>query len=153
MCRLSIKALRHYDDAKLLVPARTDANGYRYYDRSQARQAISIALMRSLDLPLQTIREAVRAPTHRAVAVMRLLHLAFDLETNTFAETASFNHGEPPVHPRCGLPSGESQGSSWRGERCRSGEERARRRPQKTLAAITIAASSPSAGAMRAAIP
>jgi len=39
-CRLSVKALRHYDELGLLRPARIDvATGYRYYDRPQAPAA------------------------------------------------------------------------------------------------------------------
>ena len=57
-CRLSVKALRHYDDLGLLRPARIDAaTGYRYYDRRQAPAAIAVALLRSLDVALPAIRE------------------------------------------------------------------------------------------------
>jgi DNA-binding transcriptional MerR regulator len=57
-CRLSVKALRHYDELGLLRPARIDvATGYRYYDRRQAPAAIAIALLRSLDVALPAIRE------------------------------------------------------------------------------------------------
>jgi len=43
-CRLSIKALRHYDELGLLRPAFIDArSGYRYYGREQARTAIAMA--------------------------------------------------------------------------------------------------------------
>jgi DNA-binding transcriptional MerR regulator len=57
-CRLSVKALRHYDELGLLRPERADpATGYRWYHRRQAPVAIAIALLRSLDVPLPTIRE------------------------------------------------------------------------------------------------
>jgi DNA-binding transcriptional MerR regulator len=62
-CRLSVKALRHYDDLGLLRPERVDAaTGYRYYHRRQAPVAIAIAVLRSLDVPLPVIRELL-APT------------------------------------------------------------------------------------------
>ena len=49
-CRLSIKALRHYDDVDLLKPAFIDPNnGYRYYSVEQGRDAVLIAMLRSLD--------------------------------------------------------------------------------------------------------
>lgn len=67
LCRLSVKALRHYDETKLLLPAHVDPNGYRYYDRSQARRAIAIAMLRSLDLPLPTIRTILSASDDPAV--------------------------------------------------------------------------------------
>jgi DNA-binding transcriptional MerR regulator len=67
-CRLGIKALRHYDELGLLRPVRVDASGYRYYARSQARAAIAIALLRSLDVPLVAIRDILRAGDPGAVA-------------------------------------------------------------------------------------
>lgn len=63
-CRLSVKALRHYDELGLLRPATVDrATGYRYYRRSQVRTAITIALLRSLRVPLPTIHEILAAKT------------------------------------------------------------------------------------------
>lgn len=57
-CRLSVKALRHYDELGLLRPDHVDlGTGYRYYDRAQAPVAIAIALLRSLDVPLPAIRD------------------------------------------------------------------------------------------------
>jgi DNA-binding transcriptional MerR regulator len=62
LSRLSVKALRRYDAEGLLPPARVDpATGYRYYRRDQVRAATSIALLRSLDVPLATIRELLAA--------------------------------------------------------------------------------------------
>jgi DNA-binding transcriptional MerR regulator len=56
LCRLSVKQLRHYAELGLLQPAHVDpATGYRYFRRDQAREALSIGLLRSLDLPLATI--------------------------------------------------------------------------------------------------
>lgn len=57
-CRLSVKALRHYDELGLLRPEHVDVvTGYRYYHRRQASTAIAIALLRSLDVPLPVIRD------------------------------------------------------------------------------------------------
>jgi len=56
--RLSIKALRLYDELGVLVPARVDeASGYRYYDVAQLEAARLVAMLRQLDFPLATIRE------------------------------------------------------------------------------------------------
>lgn len=56
LCRLSVKQLRHYDELGLLRPAEVDPHtGYRYYRRGQARDALSISLLRSLDVPLPAI--------------------------------------------------------------------------------------------------
>jgi DNA-binding transcriptional MerR regulator len=62
LSRLSAKALRRYDAEGLLPPAHVDPDtGYRYYRREQVRAAAAIALLRSLDVPLATIREIVAA--------------------------------------------------------------------------------------------
>ncbi len=56
--RLSIKALRLYDELGVLVPARVDeASGYRYYDVAQLESARLVAMLRQLDMPLAEIRE------------------------------------------------------------------------------------------------
>ncbi|MEV4257278.1 MerR family DNA-binding transcriptional regulator, partial [Spirillospora sp. NPDC049652] len=56
LCRLSVKRLRHYDDLGLLSPAHVDpVSGYRYYRPAQARDALAIGLLRTLDVPLPVI--------------------------------------------------------------------------------------------------
>jgi DNA-binding transcriptional MerR regulator len=56
--RLSVKALRLYDELGVLVPARVDeASGYRYYDVAQLEAARAVAMLRQLDLSLAAIRE------------------------------------------------------------------------------------------------
>ncbi|MGW3150763.1 MerR family transcriptional regulator [Streptomyces sp. NPDC001177] len=68
LCRLSVKQLRHYDEMGLLVPVRVDAAScYRYYAPEQARDALTIVLLREMDLPLAVIAQALAAePEHRA---------------------------------------------------------------------------------------
>jgi effector-binding domain-containing protein len=54
--RLSVKALRHYDELGLLRPAYVDpSSGYRYYRPAQANQAEAIRILRSVELPLEEI--------------------------------------------------------------------------------------------------
>ena len=56
--RLSIKALRLYDELGVLVPARVDeASGYRYYDVGQVDEARLVVMLRQLQLPLAAIRD------------------------------------------------------------------------------------------------
>jgi DNA-binding transcriptional MerR regulator len=56
--RLSVKALRLYDELGVLIPARVDReSGYRYYDDTQLDTARLVAMLRQLDVPLATIRE------------------------------------------------------------------------------------------------
>lgn len=62
LTRLSVKQLRSYDALGLLAPARVEQrSGYRFYHPRQARTAITIGLLRSLDVPLETIRELLVA--------------------------------------------------------------------------------------------
>ncbi|HMJ14137.1 MAG TPA: MerR family transcriptional regulator, partial [Polyangiaceae bacterium] len=61
-CRLSIKALRHYDEQGLLRPAHVDPQtGYRYYTRGQAREAVLIGMLRSLGIGVPAVREILNA--------------------------------------------------------------------------------------------
>jgi len=59
---LSIKALRAYHEAGILVPARVDpATGYRAYLPSQLTDAAVLRRLRALDLPLSDVGEILRA--------------------------------------------------------------------------------------------
>ena len=56
--RLSLKALRLYDERGVLVPARVDqASGYRYYDPAQLDEARLVVMLRQLQLPLAAVKE------------------------------------------------------------------------------------------------
>ncbi|MEV4279092.1 MerR family transcriptional regulator [Actinoplanes xinjiangensis] len=58
MSRLSIKALRFYDEQGLLAPAWVDPrSGYRYYLRAQAARAEAIRVLRTVDMPVGEIRD------------------------------------------------------------------------------------------------
>lgn len=72
LCRLSVKQLRHYDEVGLLTPARVDpATGYRYYRRDQVRDAMAIALLRTLDVPLGAIAEVLGGDEEARAAALR----------------------------------------------------------------------------------
>jgi DNA-binding transcriptional MerR regulator len=60
--QLSVKALRAYHEAGILVPARVDpGTGYRSYHSTQLTDAAVILRLRALDLPLPRVREVVHA--------------------------------------------------------------------------------------------
>lgn len=65
--RLSVKALRLYDEIGLLVPEYVDeSNGYRYYGPAQTVRAEAIRLLRSVDMPLEEIGRVLNsAPEKR----------------------------------------------------------------------------------------
>jgi DNA-binding transcriptional MerR regulator len=56
--RLSLKALRLYDELGVLVPSRVDqVSGYRYYGTAQLGEARLVVMLRQLQLPLAAIKE------------------------------------------------------------------------------------------------
>lgn len=60
---LTIKALRHYDERGLLVPAQVDPdNRYRTYAGSQLRDAVMIKALRDAGVPVDTVRRALSEP-------------------------------------------------------------------------------------------
>ncbi|HEY1295926.1 MAG TPA: MerR family transcriptional regulator [Chloroflexota bacterium] len=59
---LSIKTLRAYHEAGILVPAQVDRwTGYRMYTADQLADAAIVRRLRSLDLPLEQVREVLHA--------------------------------------------------------------------------------------------
>ena len=63
MTYLSVKALRHYHDVGVLVPATVDpGSGYRGYDTGQVTAAQVIRRLRDLGMPLDSIRTVLLAP-------------------------------------------------------------------------------------------
>lgn len=72
---LGIKALRHYDEVGLLVPAAVDGDtGYRLYSAGQVAQAEAIGRLRRLDMPLDEIRTALAADGPEALREVLLVH-------------------------------------------------------------------------------
>ena len=70
--RLSVKALRLYEQHALLTPHTVDDhNGYRYYHPDQLARAQLIARLREIDVPLERVGSVLAAEDH-AEAVRRL---------------------------------------------------------------------------------
>jgi DNA-binding transcriptional MerR regulator len=75
MTRLSVKALRRYDQLGLLVPALVDpSSSYRYYTYSQANRAEAIRILRRLDMPLEQIRELLESDDAAVAAKLLQVH-------------------------------------------------------------------------------
>jgi DNA-binding transcriptional MerR regulator len=67
--RLSLKALRLYDERGVLVPSRVDqASGYRYYGTAQLDEARLVVMLRQLQLPLAEIKELLACDPADAAA-------------------------------------------------------------------------------------
>ncbi|HEY7735933.1 MAG TPA: helix-turn-helix domain-containing protein [Candidatus Limnocylindrales bacterium] len=74
---LSIGALRHYDELDLLRPARIDPEtGYRSYRWTQLDPARTIARLRELELPLDSIREVLATDDPERRATILATHRA-----------------------------------------------------------------------------
>jgi DNA-binding transcriptional MerR regulator/predicted transcriptional regulator YdeE len=71
-CRLSVKALRHYDEEQLLRPAHVDErSGYRYYTGEQVLDAVTIGMLRGLGIGIPTIRRFLAGGTVERSAILR----------------------------------------------------------------------------------
>jgi DNA-binding transcriptional MerR regulator len=80
LTRLSLKALRLYDQLGILRPVHTDQQtGYRYYSPDQVTAARQIRTLREMDMPLATIRRVLAVlPVSQAQAEM-LVHQHLEL--------------------------------------------------------------------------
>src|SRR5919199_3233571 len=60
--RLSMRALRLYEQRGVLKPVRVDPhNGYRWYAERQLAVARLVGLLRSLDMPLAQVADVISA--------------------------------------------------------------------------------------------
>jgi DNA-binding transcriptional MerR regulator len=72
---VGVKALRHYDEVGLLVPAAVDdETGYRFYSLDQVDRAEAIRLLRRLDMPLEEIRSTLAAEDPVALRAALVSH-------------------------------------------------------------------------------
>jgi DNA-binding transcriptional MerR regulator len=70
---LSVKALRHYDEKGVLVPADVDErSSYRRYSEAQVRAGVVIRALRDAGMPLSEVSEAIESgQTEAALAAQR----------------------------------------------------------------------------------
>lgn len=84
LTHLSVRTLRRYHDAGLLVPATVDpTTGYRYYSADQIPTAQVIHRLRELDVPLAAVRRILGAPdpdTRAALVADHLTRLETELD-------------------------------------------------------------------------
>jgi DNA-binding transcriptional MerR regulator len=72
---VGVKALRHYDEVGLLVPAAVDnETGYRFYSSDQVDRAEAIRSLRRLDMPLDEIRSTLAAEDPAALRAALVSH-------------------------------------------------------------------------------
>jgi DNA-binding transcriptional MerR regulator len=76
MTYLSVKALRYYHDVGLLEPALVDPDtGYRHYAVDQVGTAQAIRRFRDLEMPIEEVRQLLRAPDEASRNRAILFHL------------------------------------------------------------------------------
>ncbi|MGW0809865.1 MerR family transcriptional regulator [Nonomuraea sp. NPDC002799] len=100
LSRLSVKQLRHYDEIGLLRPAHVDdQTGYRYYRASQARQALSIGLLRSMDVPLPIVAQVLAGTPAALASVRDDLEAELDRRRHTLASLEQVMRQGLPATP------------------------------------------------------
>jgi DNA-binding transcriptional MerR regulator/quercetin dioxygenase-like cupin family protein len=84
MSGVSARTLRFYDETGLLKPARTGANGYRYYEEPQLLTLQQILFYRELGFGLQQIRQIVgRADFQQTAALESHRRVLYDTLART----------------------------------------------------------------------
>jgi len=87
MTRLSIKALRLYDQLGILQPRHVDPqSGYRYYEPDQLPGARMIRVMREMDMPLATIRQVLAALDHSSTEAEALVNEYVQMREKQFEQ-------------------------------------------------------------------
>jgi DNA-binding transcriptional MerR regulator len=105
MTHLSIKALRHYHDVGVLVPAAIDpSSGYRFYRTDQVPVAQVVRRFRDLGMPLEDIKAVLRAAdpavrTDIIVAHLNRMQLQLSQIQGAVASLQALLDGPPPPIP------------------------------------------------------
>ena len=103
MTYLSVKALRHYHELGLLVPAEIDpVSGYRFYRPNQVGTAQVIRRFRDLGMPLDDVKAVLEAPdvtVRNAIIVEHLRRVERQLEQAQAAATSLRQLLEQPPQP------------------------------------------------------
>ena len=65
LCRVSVRALRHYEKIGLVVPEIIDrSTGYRYYSVGQMQKMAAVKSFQSMGFSLSEIKELYEDSTH-----------------------------------------------------------------------------------------
>lgn len=80
---LTSRTLRHYEQIGLLTPARVAANGYRFYGEAELARLYRILSLRSLELPLETIKQTLADDTALTTAITAHLALLQERQQRT----------------------------------------------------------------------
>jgi DNA-binding transcriptional MerR regulator/effector-binding domain-containing protein len=101
--QVSVKTFRHWERVGVLAPAHIDpANGYRYYEATQASTVHRIAALQMLGFTLANIRELLDAPPD----VDELVALLRDRQVAAEAEQRRIEHRLAAIRARLHLLEG-----------------------------------------------
>ena len=85
LTNLTIRALHHYEELELLVPARIDVDSnYRYYNAQQLGVVNQIKMLQQIGLPLKVIKEVIESEDFSTLEhyyEMREIEIQEELET------------------------------------------------------------------------
>ena len=100
MSRLTIRALRHYDEIGLLRPARVDpSSGYRFYTPEQVAVAATIAMLRNLDMDTSTIGALLAGSVDVDTVIDQELHRLARIEQQRRDTVAVLRSLTAPMDP------------------------------------------------------
>lgn len=92
MCRVTVKALRYYDEAGILKPTFVDAEtSYRYYSSEQLIPAHRIVSLRQIGVSIDDIRAILEGAPVKSILIKRKTELGSEISRLT-AEISSINH-------------------------------------------------------------
>jgi DNA-binding transcriptional MerR regulator len=93
LTRLSLKALRLYDELGILKPIHIDPqSGYRYYGADQLSAARMIRNMRDMDMPLVTIRRVLAVVSVSQAQAELLVHQHLELRERQLEQIKALAH-------------------------------------------------------------
>jgi DNA-binding transcriptional MerR regulator len=79
---ISVRTLHFYDQAGILKPARTEANGYRYYEEKELLKLQQILFFRELDFPVREIKRIISSPYFDMNSALRDQRKLIELKKN-----------------------------------------------------------------------
>lgn len=88
---ISVRTLRYYDEISLLTPTHKDEHGKRFYSEEDLFTLEKIMILKSLSLPLKSIREVIEKLSYKQILKSHANYLQEQLEElqKSISQTAS----------------------------------------------------------------
>jgi DNA-binding transcriptional MerR regulator len=100
MSGVSVRTLHFYDEMTLLIPAYSNANGYRIYEEPQVLMLQQILFYRELGFELKRIKEILSQPKFEKVSALKSHRQVLEknaTRTRTLIETIDKTIRKRPV--------------------------------------------------------